>query len=93
MQHHLGFGGAGVNLLSLAIAVVYWGLVITQLAKRTNTQAEPWMCWVPIVNFWVLTQIAGKEPIWFILLIIPCVGFFAAVPIWMAIAEKTGKPS
>ena len=88
-MHHFGVG----QLLGLAIGVVYWGLVITKLAERTGFKAEPVMCWVPIVNIWTLVQIAGKEPFWFVLLIIPCVGFFAAIPIWMAIAEKVGKPS
>ncbi len=50
-----------------------------------------WAAIVPIYNVFVLTQISGKEILWFILALIPCVQIVALIIIWMDVAKNFGK--
>lgn len=85
----LGAGlGIGFMLFWLAIAV----LMIASLWKVFEKAGEPgWAAIVPIYNAWVLVKVAGKPPLWFILLLVPFVNFIAAIFISLAIAERFGK--
>ncbi len=44
-------------VLSLAV-YIYTSLALMAIAKRTNT-AHSWMAWIPFLNIYLLTQIAG----------------------------------
>lgn len=46
---------------------------------------------IPFYNMYVATQIAGRDILWFILLLVPCVGIVAAIVIWMDVAKNFGK--
>jgi hypothetical protein len=76
-------------IVSIAIYVfIAWCL--QTIAKRFNIEND-WFAYVPILNMWLMTKIAEREVLWFILLLIPCVNIIAMIIIWMDIAEKCGK--
>jgi len=80
--------GGAFSLVGLLIAVI----VIAGMWKMFEKAGQPgWAALVPIYNIWVLVQISGKETWWFVLFLIPCANFVAAVVICMAIARKFGK--
>ena len=80
--------GGAFSLVGLLIAVI----VIAGMWKMFEKAGQPgWAAVVPIYNIWVLVQISGKETWWFVLFLIPCANFVAAVVICMAIARKFGK--
>ena len=55
---------------------------------------EPaWYAWVPFLNLWLMTKLAQKDVIWFILLFIPFVNIVIIIIDWMAIAERLGYES
>ena len=92
-------GGALVGLFSGAIYLVFWaavyvycGLAFMTIATKTGTE-NPWMAWVPILNLWLMVQIAEKEAWWIILFFIPVLNLVAAIVVTMAIAERVDKPS
>lgn len=62
------------------------------LAKKTATP-NGWMAWIPILNLYLMCKVAGKSGAWLLLFLIPVVSFIALILIWMAIAERCGKPS
>ena len=51
------------------------------------------MAWVPILNVWLMVQIADKEAWWIILFFIPVLSLVATIVVTMAIAERVDKPS
>jgi len=83
-------------ILSLAL-YVYMALALMTIAKRTSTE-NGWLAWIPIANFYLLTQIAGKSGHWtwlYLAAAIPFVGWvLAGVGIWFfwITAEKVGMP-
>jgi len=86
-----GLFGGGMLIGWLAI-YVYCALAFMTIASKTGTE-NAWMAWVPILNLWLMVQIAQKEAWWLILFFIPMVNVGAAVVVTMAIAERVGKPS
>ena len=95
--HHATFYGFmlcfAATLVVIGLAFyIYFSLALQTIAKKTNTE-NAWLAWIPIVNLWVLVQCAGKEWWWILLMFIPILSIVFAIIIWMAIAERRGKPS
>jgi len=77
---------------------IYTSLALMAIAKRTKTK-NPWMAWVPIVNFYLITQIAKLSGLWTLILLagfIPSIGSLCitAVFVWMfwRTAERIKMP-
>jgi hypothetical protein len=87
---------AGTMLLfMLAVALVgyiYVSLALQTIATKTSTQ-NGWLAWIPIVNIFLMLDIAKKPLWWFILFLIPLVNIVMAVIVWMGIAEARHKPN
>ncbi len=83
----------------MALAVyVYVALALMALAKKTHTK-NPWLAWIPIANFYLVTQIAKVDGWWTLAIlapVIPFVGglFLIGTVVWMfwRIAEKRKFP-
>jgi hypothetical protein len=71
---------------------VYSSLALSTISKKTNTE-NPWLAWIPIINLFLMLNIAKKPLWWFILCLIPLVNIVIFIILWMAIAEARGKPS
>src|SRR5262245_53965955 len=88
-------GGAAGAIAGLGMMVLYFGLVILMIIgmwKVFEKAGKPgWAAIVPFYNTFVLTEIAGKPVLWFILLFIPCVGLVIFLMISMEIAKAFGK--
>jgi len=80
-----------VELILFAVFYVYFALALQTIAKKTNT-ANAWLAWIPLVNIFLMLNIAQKPGWWFILCLIPIVNLVMLIIIWMAIAERRGKP-
>lgn len=80
--------GLGFMLVSLAVAL----LMIASMWKIFVKAGKPgWAAIVPIYNFIVLLEIAGKPAWWIILFIIPVVNFVIAIMLSVSLARKFGK--
>lgn len=74
-----------VGILLLIIFVIQWKLF-------TKAGRPGWESLVPIYNTWILvTEVCKKEPLWFILSLIPFVNIVAAWVICQELAKKFGK--
>ena len=98
-QDNNGAAGAGFvagillfELILFAVFYIYLALALQTIANKTNTE-NAWLAWIPIVNLFLMVNIAQKPGWWFILCLIPFVNIVMLIIIWMAIAEKRGKPS
>lgn len=81
---------------------VVWGFAVAMyllfayplfvMGNKTGSN-NSWFAFVPILNFVLLCEIAGKEWWWVLLLLIPCVNIIISVILWMGAAEAMEKPS
>ncbi len=78
-------------LIIIAVFYVYFALVYSKLAKKTNTE-DAWLAWIPIANIYLLLKIAGKPGWWLILYFVPLVNIVVAIIVWMEIARRLNKP-
>lgn len=77
-----------IPLVGLALAVV----TIAGLWKIFEKAGRPgWAAIIPFYNMYIVTEIAGRDILWFILLLVPCVNIVAAIMIWMDVAKNFGK--
>jgi hypothetical protein len=86
---------AGLGLIPLiffALIYVYVSLALQTIATKTNTP-NAWLAWIPIVNIFLMLNVAQKPLWWFILFLIPIANIVVGILAWMAIAERRGKPS
>lgn len=92
-----GGGGAIVVLLSLfcmlIVPLAILGVVLAGMWKVFEKAGQPgWASLVPIYNSYVLVvEIAKMDIMWFVLLLVPCVGFVAVFVIAMKLAKKFGQ--
>ncbi len=78
--------------LVLILAVyVYVAVCLMKIAKKTGT-ANAWLAWIPILNVFLMLQIARKPLWWFILMLIPIVNIVISIIVWMEIAKAVRKP-
>lgn len=78
-----------IYLIVLIAIYCYSAWCLQAIARRTNTPNDIW-AWIPILNLWLMVQIAQRELLWFILLLIPFVNIVAMVIVFMDIAEQVG---
>ncbi|MDO8623063.1 MAG: DUF5684 domain-containing protein [archaeon] len=88
-----------IILLVLFVALyIYSAIALMTIAKKTKTK-HAWMAWIPILNFYLVTQIAKQSGWWTLILLaggIPFIGgiAIAAVSVWMfwLVAERRKFP-
>jgi hypothetical protein len=72
---------------------VYWlvfAFLWMKAAEKLNCE-NTWFAFVPILNLFLLCDMARKSYLWLLLLLIPIVGFFAWILLWMAVAARRRK--
>ena len=80
------------------IAYIYSAIALMAIAKKTKSKSR-WMAWVPILNVYLMTRMAGIPGWWTLIIfapLIPVIGSIAVmvgmVYFWWLIAEKIHKP-
>lgn len=77
---------------SMIIPLAFAGLVIAGMWKIFEKAGEQgWMALVPILNLYILTKISGRDILWFVLTLVPCINIVALVLIWIDVAKKFGQ--
>src|SRR6185436_13785660 len=88
----------GINVRELIVfGVPFLGVGILMcfaLGKVFIKASKPgWACIVPVYNLWVMVQICGKRPLWFVLGLIPIVNLVPALALPFWLARSFGKDS
>lgn len=82
--------GLGIGFMLLWLLLVV--LVVAGMWKVFVKAGKPgWAAIIPIYNFIVLLEIAGKPAWWVILFFVPVVNLVVLIIAYMALAEKFGK--
>lgn len=87
-----GAVGAICGLFGFVLWLAVILAVVVGMWKIFDKAGKPgWASLIPIYNLYVLTEISGRDIIWFVLCFIPCINIVALVLIWMDVAKNFGK--
>jgi hypothetical protein len=78
-------------LLGLVIFYALFAYPFYVMAQKVGS-ANGWWAFIPILNYFLMAEIGGKELWWGVLMLIPCVNIVAFIIVSMAIAKRMGKP-
>jgi len=79
-------------LCMMAFYALFLGIIVGGMWMTFAKAGRPgWAAIIPIYNIFVLTEIARKEILWFILTLVPCVNIIAIIMINMDVAKNFGK--
>ncbi len=82
----------GMFACPLLIAAAFVLLIVAGAWKVYEKAGQPGLAAIiPIYGTYVLTQIAGRDIIWFLLAIIPCTAIIGLPIVSMDVAKKFGK--
>ncbi len=88
-------GGAFAGLFSgffLVVDIVLVLIVLAGMWKMFEKAGRPgWACIIPIYNWIVVLEIAGKPIWWIVLLFIPIVNLIVSILVFVSLAERFGK--
>ncbi len=89
MNEATGSGGAGmISLVWLAVTI----LMLVSLWRVYAKAGRPgWASLIPIYNFYVMLQIAGKPGWWLLLMFVPVVNLVIALLTVVGVAKSFGK--
>ena len=93
MQH--GGAGIGVGMAVVYIAIyVFCAYCLARIAVKMGMPMGSSFIWaiIPIANVFLILKLSTKPMWWFILMLIPIVNIVISILVWMAIAERLGKP-
>jgi hypothetical protein len=84
--------GAGIAVVLFLIYAAIIVLVIVSMWKVfTKAGQQGWLALIPILNFYVLIKIVGRESWWIILWLIPCVNIVVAIVVSLDLAKVFGR--
>ena len=77
------------------IGYLYYAFCLMTIARKLGAK-DPWMAWVPILNFYLMTVLAEKPAWWIILFFIPLVNIVAILIVYegsaRGAAARAGGP-
>lgn len=90
-------GSSGGGIGSVIVMIIYAAVIIAAIVawyKIFTKAGKPgWAAIVPIYNYYVMTEIAGRPMSWFIMiLLVPCVNVVLLIIVMMDIFKAFGKP-
>ena len=80
-----------IDVMNIAL-YIYGGTTLQGVAKRANI-SNSWKAWVPILNVWLMIEVAHVASWWMILFFIPIVNIAALIMVAMRMAVVIGKPA
>lgn len=86
---------AGMGMLQMVFSVAMYLVIAFSLYTIANKKGveNSWFAFIPILNLYLMTQVAGKDWWWMLLMLIPCANIVVFIILCMGIAEAAGKPS
>jgi hypothetical protein len=92
-QDDAGAAAAGaVGLIILLVELAILVLIIASLWVIFTKAGKPgWAAIIPFYNAYVLCEIAGKDIVWFIMTLVPCLNIIIFILIWLEVAKNFGK--
>ena len=84
--------GFGVAMWLFYLAVyLYWALAQFKIAQKTGHHDTAWWAFIPILNVYQWTRLAGRPWYWFVLCLVPFVNVVFMAWLWVDIAKNCGQ--
>lgn len=84
--------GFGVGFFIVMIVFyLFMAYCIKLIADKTGHGEKSWWAWIPILNYLLLIEIAGKPMWWIVLMLIPFVNIVVMIIVMMEVAKARGK--
>jgi hypothetical protein len=81
-----------IGIIEALIVSAAFGFLIAGWWRVFEKAGKPgWAALVPIYNLWLLVEIVKKPVLWFIMLLIPCVGAVFYILLCIELAKAFGK--
>jgi hypothetical protein len=90
-----GLFAAGFMLVFFVVSIglyAFFAYTLQLTAKKLGME-NTWMAWVPVANLYLMVLMSEKPMWWLVMFFLPFANLIAFIVIWMAIAEKRGKPN
>jgi uncharacterized membrane protein YhaH (DUF805 family) len=78
------------NFWTEIVIYIIYALPIFIIARKSEHSCA-WMAFIPLLNLWLLLDMADMELAWLLLYLIPIVNILFFIYLWMRIAENTNK--
>lgn len=95
LQEFGGEGGGGGGVIAGVIGLIYLAVLVLMVASMWKIFDKAgqlgWAALIPIYNVIVLLQIVGHPVWWFILMLIPFVGFIIGILVVVDLAKSFGQ--
>lgn len=72
-------------------AYLFYAIALFVLAIKSGYDS-PWHAFIPIMNLWMLTEMAGLPLWWVLLLLVPYLDIAVAGWVFMNIFDRNGQP-
>ena len=77
------------------VIIIYLAVIVIMIASMwqifTKAGKPGWACIIPIYNWIVILDIAGKPWWWLLLMFVPIVSFIVVIIVYMDLAKAFGK--
>jgi len=94
MNEYQTVENAGLGLIPVLFLLgifLFCAYCQARMAKKMGLLNNSWWAYVPIVNTFLLFQMAGKPAWWFVLCLIPLVNVVVFAILWMETAKALGQ--
>lgn len=85
---------SGLGLIPIVLILgfyVFYAYCQSRIAHKLGQGATAWWAWIPFLNVYQLTQLAGRPGWWFVLCLVPFVNVIAALILWIDTAKNVGQ--
>ena len=95
-MYESGYNGGGeafgLGFILVMVAVYfYFSFALFRIAKKTGYHSHAWWSFIPIMNTFLLIEMAGRPLYWFLFLLVPVVNIVLFAILWMDVAKAVGK--
>jgi hypothetical protein len=77
----------------MGLAGYVFGAICLMTLGNKLAYKNSWMAWVPVLNIYMMCELAEKPAWWLILFFIPGVNIVMAIIVWIRILERRGRPT
>lgn len=88
---HDGSGIGAVMWLIILAAYLYFAYAQFKIAQKTGHSGNAWWAFIPILNFFLLVQMANKPWYWFLFSLVPFINIIILAVLWIDVAKACNQ--
>lgn len=81
-----------IEISAALLVYLFFSFCLFKIAVKAGLQQRAWWGWIPILQVFLMLQVAGVPWWWIFLFLIPFVNLVIGIVMWVKIAKKMSKP-